>query len=75
MNNPFISQKNEISILTRLFMTSMCSDIPTIIENGDSVKDPKQKADLLNRHFSSKATVPGKNDNQPNLDKFDVLSD
>ena len=59
----------------RLLRTSKCSDIPTIIENGESVTDPKKKADILNQHFSSKATVPGENDNPPHLNKFDVLSD
>ena len=61
--------------LTRLLRTSKSSDIPTIIENGESITDPKQKADLLNQHFSSKASVPGKNDDPPNLNKFNVLSD
>ena len=74
MNNPF-SPKKKFSILMGLLRTSIRSDILTIIENGDSVTDPKQKADILNRHFFSKATVPGENDNPPNLDKFDVLSD
>jgi hypothetical protein len=75
MNNPHISPKKKFSILTRLLKNNKSSSVPPLIEDGDTVSNSKQKADILNQHFSSKATVPGENDVPPNLCKFNVLSD
>ena len=70
MNNPHISSKKKYGILTKLMKR-----IPPLIDNDQTITDPKLKSDLLNKHFSSKATFASPDDIPPQLDKFDVLSD
>ena len=55
--------------------TQKISNIPPLIDTDKTITDPLHKSNLLNKHFSSKSTVPGPNDIPPPLDKFDVLSD
>ena len=49
--------------------------MPPLIENSETITDPKQKSDILNQHFSLKATVNGENDVPPKLCKFIVNSE
>ena len=46
-----------------------------LIENNETITDSKQKANILNQHLSSKATVQGENDVPPNLCKPIVNSE
>ena len=74
MNNPAISSKRKFSILNKLLRKNKSSTIPPLIENGETVTDPKCKSDLLNNHCADKATVDGSSHTPPNLLKTDVLS-
>ena len=49
--------------------------MPPLIENNETNNDPKQKANILNQHFSSKATVHGENEVPPKLCKPIVNSE
>ena len=69
------SPKKKFSILTNLLKNNKSSSLPPLIKYGDTVSNSKQKADILNQHFPSKATVQGENDAPQNLCKFNVLSD
>ena len=61
--------------MTKLLRNSKSSSLPPLIENDQTITDPKQKAIILNQKNSSKASVIGENDVPPNLCKFDVLSE
>ena len=75
MNNPNISAKKKYGILTKLMKNQKVSTIPPLIDNDQTITDPKLKSDLLNQHFASKSTVPCPNDIPPQLNKFNVQSD
>ena len=67
MHNSQISAKKKFSILKKLMKSNKVSDLPPIIEEGSVITDPKTKANIFNKHFASKASVPGANDPAPNL--------
>ena len=67
MNNRNISAKEMYGILTKLMKNQKVSSIPPLMDNNTTITDPKQKSDLLNHHFSSKANVPNPNDPPPIL--------
>ena len=75
MKNPNISAKKKFGILTKLLKNNKSSSIPPLIENNQTVTDPKLKGDILNQHFSSKSTVTGNDDVPPDLDKIPVTSE
>jgi len=74
MNNCNISAKKKFSILTKLMKNNKISSIPQLIEDGQNVTDPKDKSDILNRHFSSKAQVDRPDDHPPVLPRLDTIS-
>ena len=49
------------------------SCITPLIENNETITDPKQKAELLNSHFASKTNIQGVDDEVPFLDKKDNI--
>ena len=75
MKNPNISAKKKFKIIAKLLKNNKSSSVPPLIENDKTITDPKQKSDILNEFFSSKATVPGNDDAPPALNKIPVLSD
>ena len=75
MNNLNISAKQKYGILTKLMRNLKISSIPPLIDNNTTITDPKQKSNLLKKHFASKSNVPNSDDPPPILHKFDVLSD
>ena len=74
MNNNNISAKKKFSILTRLMKNNKISSIPQLIEDGQNVTDPKDKSEILNRHFSSKAQVDRPDDDPPFIPRLDTTS-
>jgi hypothetical protein len=74
LNNSNISAKKKFSILTKLMNNSKISQIPPLLENGNTIDDPKTKSDLLNNFFASKAEVDNPDDEPPDIDKRPVNS-
>ena len=73
MLNTQISSKKKFSILTKLMNNGKYSSIASLIENGQTIEDPIQKSQILNKNFAAKATVQGANDNVPHLEKWDNI--
>ena len=69
-SNPNISSRKKFSIIQKLSNSSKSNFIPSLIENGNIINDPSEKAELFNRHFSAKANVINPSDTPPNLDAF-----
>ena len=74
MNNHNISASKKFNILTKLMKNQKFSTISTLIENDSFIDDPKQKGDILNKHFVSKTVLPGHSDDPPQLQKRDILN-
>ena len=74
LNNNNISAKKKFAILTRLMKNQKVSSIPQLVENGQTVNDPYDKSEILNRHFASKAQVPNPDDIPPDIPRHDVQS-
>ena len=80
MNRHDISAKKRFSILLKLMNDTKFSSISALIENGKTVTDNHNKSNLLNNHFSSKASVPNPNDEvplllrKPEMPKFDSIN-
>ena len=70
MNNPNLSPKRKFNILLKLMKNNKVSTTPPLIENDDTINDPKTKSNLFNEHFASKSKVCGNNDASPILDKI-----
>ena len=76
MNNPSISAKKKFGILKTLMKNQKISTIPPLIENNETITDPKQKAEILNAHFAAKSNIQGVNDEVPFLDdKENIFSE
>ena len=50
---------------------SKYSSISSLIDSGNTVEDPLQKAEILNRNFAIKSTVHNSTDYVPHLEKKD----
>ena len=80
MNRHDLSAKKKFSILLKLMNNNKFSSIPALIENGKTITDDQEKSNLLNNHFSAKATVPNPNDEvpllfrKPEMPKFDSIN-
>ena len=74
MCNNEISAKKKFNILSKLLNNQKFSVIPPLLENGTTVNDPKKQSDILNSFFASKSTVPGSNDEPPDLPDKDINS-
>ena len=80
MLNYQISAKKKFGILTKLMKNQKYSSISSLIDNGTTTDDPLQKAELLNKTFSSKSTVKNSDDDVPHLEKkehipsFDMIN-
>ena len=75
MNNYSISAKKKFSILLKLMKNNKFSGISPLNENGTTINDPKNKSEIFNEFFASKSTVDGLNDDPPNLEKTESVSD
>lgn len=64
--NPGVSSKKKFKILARTTNTSKNSCIPPLIDGGEVVHKPCEKASVFSKYFSSKATLPNCNDLSPN---------
>ena len=73
MLNFQISAKKKFGILTKLMKNSKYSSISSLIDSGNTVEDPLQKADILNRKFATKSTVHNSTDDVPHLEKKDNI--
>ena len=67
MKNPEISAKKKFSILTKLMKTQKVSTIPPILDKDKVVTDAQAKCKIFNDYFASKASVPGNDDQVPDL--------
>ena len=75
MKNVEISAKKKFSIITKLMKTQKVSNIPPILDNGKVVTGAQAKCKIFNDYFASKATVPGNNDQVPNLPLRDDIKE
>ena len=69
MTNNEISPKKKIGILTKLMSNQKLSSTASLIENGKTIENPKQKSNVLNTYFSNKSTVANPEDCVPHLEK------
>ena len=57
MNNFEISAKKKFSILLGLTKNKKYSNIPPLLENGQTINDSKLKREIFNKHFAFKASL------------------
>ena len=70
MNNCSISAKKKFNILQKLMKNNKFSPTPPLLENGETVSDPKQKSEIFNSFFASKSAVNEPHDDPPYLQKL-----
>ena len=75
MQNFDISAKKKFKILTKLMNNQKYSSISTLINNGDVIEDAVGKSELLNKFFVAKAKVADDDDEVPNLNKQENLTE
>ena len=75
MQNFDISAKKKFKILTKLMNNQKYSSISTLINNGDIVEDADEKSELLNKFFVAKSKVADNDDEVPNLNKNENISE
>ena len=75
MENPDVSARKKFGMLERLTNTGKNACVPPLIDNDTVSHDPREKADIFNKHFMSKARVEGAEDEPPRLDKIQTLGD
>lgn len=75
MEDPDISSRKKFGMLERLTNTGKNACVPPLIENDTVSHDPKEKADIFNKHFMSKARVAGADDEPPHLEPIQTLED
>ena len=75
MQNNEISAKKKFSILAKLLNNKKYSSIATLIENGSVIEDSQNKSEILNKYFTDKAKVSNEQDDIPELDKIENVSD
>ena len=70
MNNSSISAKKKFQILLKLMKNSKYSPTPPIVENDQTINEPKQKSEIFNTFFASKSTVNNAADDPPILQRL-----
>ena len=75
MNNSSISAKKKFSILQNLMKNNKFTPTPPLVEENETINDPKQKSEIFNAFFSSKSYLKGYQDEPPNLQKLVGVSD
>ena len=70
MNNSSISPKKKFQILLKLMKNNKFSPTPPIVENDQTINEPKQKSEIFNTFFASKSSVNGETDDPPFLQRF-----
>ena len=68
--NPNIPARKKFAILQKLTNSSKNSVIPPLIENGKTVSDPLEQAEIFNQYFTGKSNVRNPNDTPPILENF-----
>ena len=66
--NPGVSSKKKFKILTRTMNTAKNSFIPPLIDGGEVIHKPFEKASVFSKFFSAKATLPNFDDPAPEPD-------
>ena len=74
LHNPEITPGKKFKLLNRLMNTGKNSYIPPIIEDGEVVNDPKEKADIFMKQFEKKSKLPGRLDDAPVLEPKQTIS-
>ena len=74
MNNFNISAKKKFNILLKLMKNNKFSPSSPLVENGNTINDPGKKSEIFNTFFASKSSVPGSEDDPPNLERLDGVS-
>ena len=75
MNNHAISAKKKFSILLRLMKNNKFSGISPLNENDEIINDSNQKSEIFNKYFASKSNLSGRNDDPPDIDRMQNVSD
>jgi hypothetical protein len=68
MENPDISSRKKFGMLERLTNTGKNACVPPLIDKDTVSHDPKEKANIFNKHFMAKARVEGPDDEPPFLE-------
>ena len=64
--NPGVSSKKKFKILARTTNTSKNTCIPPLIDGGEVVHKPSEKASVFSKYFAAKATLPNYEEPSPN---------
>ena len=75
MNNFSISAKKKFNILQKLMKNNKFSPTPPLLENGETISDPKQKSEIFKYFFASKSAVNEPHDDPPYLQKLAGVPD
>ena len=70
MNNCNISAKKKFSILLNLMKNNKFSGVSPLNVDGQIINDPREKSQIFNEFFASKANVNGAEDIPPTLDNY-----
>ena len=65
--NPGVSSKKKFKILARTMNTTKNTFIPPLIDGGEVIHKPYDKASVFSKYFSAKATLPNFDDPAPDL--------
>ena len=74
LKNPSISAKRKCSILLNLMKNNKFANIPPLVENDVTIKDPVEQSNIFNEFFASKSSVRNLDDPIPILKRKDVPS-
>ena len=70
MNNSSISAKKKFQILLKLMKNNKFSPTPPLVENDQPINEPKQKSEIFNTLFASKASVKDAFEEPPILQRL-----
>ena len=70
MTNYSISAKKKFNILQKLMKNNKFVQTPPLIEQGETIHEPKHKSEVFNSFFASKSSVSGHEDDPPYLQKI-----
>ena len=70
--NPNIPQRKKFQILQKLSKSLKNNVIPPLLEEGKTISDPQEQAEIFNQYFTGKSNVINPNDTPPILENFDT---
>ena len=80
LRNPQLTPKKKFEILLKLTKKNKHSSIPPLVEDDKVYNSDEEKANIFNKFFAEKSSLPSSNDEPPELERladvpdFDVLN-